>query len=503
MKIGATLKAGVIISALMLFAACQSDEPVTPNIDPDKEQNQEEEEEEYHGASYITLNDEVIYLDINNSKEYELISLSVDAPNRLDVVVSSGYTFNFEGVDYKNGEDYSFDVDKIDQREQLSLVITKNSDKSRVESYINTCPAELDLGGVVSNNPAPGFYYTNYGDYICKLNERGEIIYYRKASTPSMFDCRLFDGKLYYSYLTKVESAEYPKIVGVGSYRCNAIIMDENYEQIDCIEAILPHESLPNIEGHPLDNHQFEMLGVGHYLVTAYVEEMVYNIPQLIETDEPKGVMVVAAVMQEIKDGELLFSWKSTDHPELYGYNRTTTYDPEATKTNDYLHLNSVVIDPSDNNYILSMRSCSTLLKLNRESGEVMWVLGGAADMFNCDKEQIFVGQHDISFCDDGSFTIFNNNCFSTTIAGNSSVMKFRLDEENLEIVESESYDLGYVTAAKGSAQELSAGHYLVGCGSAIDGGYLFTEIDLRSGEILFGIKSSKKTNYKAFKRSR
>lgn len=53
----------------------------------------------------------------------------------------------------------------------------------------------------------------------------------------------------------------------------------------------------------PLENHQFTMLGEGHYLLTAYVGEYVDNIPDQVQKSNTE-VRVVASIIQEVLDGQ-------------------------------------------------------------------------------------------------------------------------------------------------------------------------------------------------------
>lgn len=65
------------------------------------------------------------------------------------------------------------------------------------------------------------------------------------------------------------------------------------------------------------DEHDLLWLGEDHLLLMAYVDQKVTNIPP--ELPHPSsGARVVAAVVQEVKQGKVLFEWDSTEHPELY-----------------------------------------------------------------------------------------------------------------------------------------------------------------------------------------
>ena len=77
----------------------------------------------------------------------------------------------------------------------------------------------------------------------------------------------------------------------------------------------------------------------------------------------------------DIETGEVLFEWHSLDHVvSLPCLSRTSSYY-------DHLHINS--IDPFHDGYmIISSRRTSTVFKIDRKTGEVVWRLGGEKSDF-------------------------------------------------------------------------------------------------------------------------
>ena len=51
--------------------------------------------------------------------------------------------------------------------------------------------------------------------------------------------------------------------------------------------------------------------------------------------------------------------------------------------------MNAMTIDPTDNNLLASLRTTSEIVKINRQTGEVMWRLGGKMNQFT------FVSEHE------------------------------------------------------------------------------------------------------------
>ena len=78
-----------------------------------------------------------------------------------------------------------------------------------------------------------------------------------------------------------------------------------------------------------------------------------------------------------------------------------------------------MTIDPTDNNLLASLRTTSEIVKINRQTGEVMWRLGGKENQFTFVGEHAenapyyTVGQHDIHRLANGNLLYFDNGNIS------------------------------------------------------------------------------------------
>src|SRR5690606_12141524 len=79
-----------------------------------------------------------------------------------------------------------------------------------------------------------------------------------------------------------------------------------------------------------------------------------------------------------------------------------------------YSNFNSVAVDP-DGNYMICNRLLSEITKVDRNTGEIIWRLGGKHNQFTfIDENQnnapiYFSMQHDIRILPNGNLTIFDN----------------------------------------------------------------------------------------------
>src|SRR5699024_6474684 len=423
---------------------------------------------------------------------YELNSLTSEAKNTIDLRTLSDHEVQINGEDFSGKESYTFNIDSINEENHIELTIDGE------EYLIKTLPETLSNYDYENNGAEDGFYYFTYDSYIVKLSTDGEIVYYNDVGFPFNFTMhKTEDGNKYYCYGFRTNTNN--KIDEIGYQPVKAVIMDESYKIVDEVESILPTDKL-NV--NPLDSHEFIFIDLGHYIVSSYYPEEVFNIPSEIKQNK-FGANVVSAVIQEIKDNEVLFEWNSTDHPELYDLSvEHNDFTNEHSNYADYFHFNSIAIDPEDDNLIVSARNMDTIFKIDRETGEIHWKLGGKEDEFGLDEEQKFKRQHKLSFLSDGTILLFNNGNILPKgpypiipedsplmdETAETSIMKIKIDEDKKEILDYENFLTGEFSGTRGSAQMINEkeNNVMIGWGSRENNDAVFTEMNFSTGEEVF-----------------
>lgn len=116
------------------------------------------------------------------------------------------------------------------------------------------------------------------------------------------------------------------------------------------------------------------------------------------------------------------------------------------------MHVNSIDIDSTDGNIIASFLDMDCILKISSSDGKIMWKLGGKDDDFGLLDKQKTSRQHYAQHTDIGSITVFDNR----NNQKQSRIVEYKLDEENLQLVEFKEYQVdGYFFAYTGSVQRL------------------------------------------------
>lgn len=365
-----------------------------------------------------------------------------------------------------------------------------------------------------SDNPAEdGVYSFAVDKFFFRVNTDEEIIYFRDLScvednirpeTESPLEGLLAenfkavdaqeDGQRYYTYFVELRSDMRNSQGGYSSGEY--VVMDKNYKEINYV-TLMPNEDKNHTHGEGyLDQHEFQLLGKDHWIALSYTGVFVKNLPDGITPNAEGGAYVHAGIIQEVQDGKVLHEFQTTDYPELMktaqeetDFDKTTGQPADVTLNGaeaktikvwsagfmDYVHVNSVAVDPKDNNLIVSMRNQYAVYKIDRETGAIIWILGGAADQFGITEEQQFIGQHYAAYVNkdvydnDSVVSVYDNHTVLNPQAEHPTrVLTFTLDESAKKIKSFSAVngkDLDYFSKDYTIAPN-SVEHWCTHCGS-------------------------------------
>lgn len=440
----------------------------------------------FNGAKlFITADENDYYLPKVSSLTPNYIE--VDAPKNIEVYIN-GQLFGEETSELLINEisnDSKIEIEMKDTKTNTS--ITKE-----VQTYPSWAPKFI-VENMDEENIIDGYFYFTIDKWLLKVDANGRIVFSWFLNEYVLnFNRFEIDNKVFYSYNQK----NYDKgnvLSGVGYVPSMNVVLDENWRIIDIVELMKNSETIKY--DTPLDSHEFIVLGENHYLMLGYYGETVFNIPSDIDHSE-FGVRVCANVIQEVKNGELVWEWNSTNYPELYGM----TLKPFADYYNlnyqwdDYIHMNSIDVD-NDGNYILSMRSLSSIVKIDSTSGEILWILGGKGDQFNLTNHQKLSMQHYARRTKDGSITVFDNGTDLKAIEdetfsyGQTRIAEYYLDEEQKKLISFNEYKIDQqYSQIMGNADKLSQDIFVIGWGGRTTQSPLLSVIDFKNKKPIFNI---------------
>jgi hypothetical protein len=189
-------------------------------------------------------------------------------------------------------------------------------------------------------------------------------------------------------------------------------------------------------------------------------EERIHLFGYTLEPRSTSDSTVVAwHQLQRLRpDGSLEFRWKTSDH--------FTAADqgPEFTGAKDIDHSNALAIDPADGNYIVSFRQLDALVKIDYQSGAVIWQLGGAKNGFTIMGDPLggFQGQHSVRALPNGHLLIYDNGVGH--VPQESRAVEYALDTSSMTatMVWQFRHAPAIYTSVTGSVERLSNGNTLV-----------------------------------------
>lgn len=214
--------------------------------------------------------------------------------------------------------------------------------------------------------------------------------------------------------------------------------------------------------GYITDGHELKILSNEHALLMSYDSQTV-DMSQLVQGGNP-NCLVIGLIIQEIDANKnVVFQWRSWDHIPI-----TDAQHQDLTAVYlDYIHGNAIDQD-NDGNILISSRHLDEITKINRETGNIIWRLGGPGNQFTFlnDPDNGFTYQHGIRRLPNGNIIMFDNGNFHTP--PHSRAVEYTLDETNMTATLAWQYrntpdNFGF---AMGFAQRLDNGNTLISWGS-------------------------------------
>ena len=255
------------------------------------------------------------------------------------------------------------------------------------------------------------------------------------------------------------------------------VIMNDRYEQIATVKAA---------NGLDAGLHEFLLTPQG----TAWI--IASSPVQVTGTLKP----MIDSVVQEIdvKTGLVLFEWHAADHVPL----SSSYFTPRsAGHIFDPYHVNSITIGP-DGDPIISMRDTSAIYKIDRQTGRVIWTLGGKASSFKMGPGTMTWGQHDAVIQPDGSLTVFDDGGGPPRVHPYSRGIQEVLNTGAMTATLEHSFANTPELAAnyEGSVQNLGDGNDFVGWGQQPN----FSEFTASGQEIFDARFTAPTSSYRAYR---
>ena len=248
-------------------------------------------------------------------------------------------------------------------------------------------------------------------------------------------------------------------------------IANENYEIIATVQTPDP--------GEGMDLHEFRLTPQGTALIISYQRKP----HSLAEVGGAAEGTVIDNVVQEIDivTGEKLMDWSALEHVPLPQSDLRPP--PGSAGPWDYLHVNAVDI-ATDGNLLISGSGASTIYKVDRRTGRIIWRLGGRNSDFRLGVGARFNWQHDVRAVGPNTYRLFDNA--TRALSGYESRVEWiKVDPARgtAELVRQQIHPDPVSGTMEGGSQELSNGNTFVSWGRSSPG--RISEFS-RDGRLLF-----------------
>ncbi|MBN1999756.1 aryl-sulfate sulfotransferase, partial [candidate division KSB1 bacterium] len=175
--------------------------------------------------------------------------------------------------------------------------------------------------------------------------------------------------------------------------------------------------------GYYTDEHELQVLEDGGYLIIGRREDGNVDMSKYVNGGQKNATVRETCVQEYTADDELILQWAAWDHLDITAIQLS---DPTSS-TMYFSHMNSIDVD-DDGNLIVSNRELSEVTKINRQTGDVIWRLGGAHNQFTYINDPLLGtrNQHSARVLGNNVYSMFDNgNLHNPSL---SRAVKYKLD---------------------------------------------------------------------------
>ena len=323
-----------------------------------------------------------------------------------------------------------------------------------------------DFEIIINNNPYPeDIFIHSTGDdnqFMALLDSELEVKWYIVSTSGKGWDFKVNNNNKV-TYFRKPSNDWTPS--GGGLF----YVMDQSMHEVDTLECA---------NDFIADYHDIQYTDGGGYILQAYAKEQI-DIPQT-EVVDTANVLILQEFDQE---HNLIMEWKNFEHMDIEDYiDQFNLMGPYL----HWMHGNSIEID-NDENIFISNRTMSEIIKFNRQTGALIWRLGGPMNDFTFIDDPLNGPnrQHDARRLDNGNIMIFDNG--DQRDPPLTRVVEYEIDETQMTatLVWQHSHPNGYVSLNQGCAQRLENGNTLISWGGVSGHGQIITEVDYSGSSVL------------------
>lgn len=203
---------------------------------------------------------------------------------------------------------------------------------------------------------APGKLFTGFREqYMVILHNDGTPYFYRRSGD-FLMDFKVQPGGLLSRNVDNNRTHEH-----------FFLTMDSQFNTADTFSAG---------HGYVTDHHEFQLLPNGHALLIARDAQIV-DMSEIVDGGVRRATVVGHHIQELDANNEVVWTWLSWDHYDI----ADAVNEVLTASTIDFTHINSVAVD-FDSNLVISSRNQSECAKIDWDTGEFIWRMGGVNNEF-------------------------------------------------------------------------------------------------------------------------
>ena len=302
--------------------------------------------------------------------DYAIVCDATETALTLHLDLLPGVSARVNGVSHAAG-----DIDVIAAPEGLTTVDLVRG-TTRTTYFFRCVPPDfpaLDVERPGTTTPGWnlttfGFGQVPYGSFTAILDERGAPVWYKRTDVDVIDFKRLADGRLAYTPILG-------NAFGISTTR--------GYRLTDLAGRLLAEHLTENPVADPVDHHDYVELSAGRRAMLTYPLVKSQPLAQL-GSGYFDGDSIVDSEIHELDaSGDTVWTWSALDH---FGYDEVTfpvrfglyPGEPHGGEV-DVFHVNSLaLVEHGSGDYVVSARHLDAVFRVDRDTGGVLWKLGGA-----------------------------------------------------------------------------------------------------------------------------
>lgn len=235
------------------------------------------------------------------------------------------------------------------------------------------------------------------------------------------------------------------------------VLLDENFNFLRTIE-----------DDRGIDLHELIVLPNGNFMYLIEDIRPLYRDPTLTCLPPGNCGLLGQSIVEVTPKGETVWQWDLLDHYERSDFVMDDLLILDHKILYDVTHANALEVAP-DGNILISVRHTDEIIKIDRQTGDIIWRLGGSQSHNN---DFTYIGdslngishQHAPIILDNGNILIFDNGNSRTGESRVSRAVEYELDEQAMiaTLVWEYRTPENHFSPNRGSVQRLDNGNTLI-----------------------------------------